>query len=614
MFEKIDMFHAGASMEKIHKNNWKNIGRSRRAGVLAPLFSLYSRQSAGIGDLNDLKLMLDWCKDASLSIFQLLPMNETGPTFCPYDAISSFAIEPMYISPAHLCGYPSDNDLKKKISDLRKKFPSGGKYVDYRIKDAKRDLLWYVFSNDKKACDSKEFKSFVSANRYWLEDFAIFKVLKAYHKGMPWYEWPDSYKWRDGAAIDDFAKKNGKYIEFEKWMQWNAVEQFKKAKKYAESIGMFICGDMPILTSKDSADVWAHPEFFKLDMLAGAPPDMYCAKGQRWSMPTYNWDSIAQDGYRYLKEKLKFAENFYDIIRIDHVVGLFRIWSIRAGEPAENEGLNGFFDPADEKVWKVHGRSILSAMLDGTSLLFTAEDLGIIPKDCPEALKEFEIPGNDVQRWVKDWAVKHDFITPANYRLYSVAMLSTHDTTNWAAWWENEAGTVDEALFVRRTAGRGIDCDNAKRKLFDPALSGRGRLRWYAGIDSEDALADAMGKRKEEIADFIDMYKNTYMEKEKLWKHFGFKGRMREKCDTEILEAAFRLTLGSRSVYCIELLNDYLCLVDAFNGDPYEVRINKPGTVSAANWSMLIPLSLDELLKSGLSTKIKSMVSSSDRI
>ncbi|MDD5428831.1 MAG: 4-alpha-glucanotransferase [Candidatus Omnitrophica bacterium] len=595
------------------KNNWKRLGKTRRAGVLAPLFSIYSEDSAGIGDLDDLKLMIDWCKDSGLSTYQLLPMNEVGPTFCPYDAVSSFALEPMYISLKSL-PEPDDKAAKSRFSALRKKFPAGGKNVNYGIKEAKRELLWQVFSGHKKGRKSAEFEKFLSENGYWINDFAVFKVLKACHMGKPWYEWADGYRDRDPEMLAVFTEEHAPYIEFEKWMQWLAFKQFKAAKDHAASKGVFICGDLPILTSKDSADVWAHREFFKLDFLAGAPPDMYCAKGQRWSMPTYDWGAIADDGYRYLREKLRYAENFYDMIRIDHVVGLFRIWSIPANSPAENEGLNGFFDPADENVWAQHAKTILSVMLEGTSILFCAEDLGMIPKDCPATLKEFEIPGNEVQRWVKDWAVTHDFLAPKDYRLFSVAMLSTHDTTNWAAWWENEAGTIDGALFDRRTANRGIDCENAKRRLFDPALSKHGRLRWLKSVVSADVLAEALGKRREEIADFIEMYQNTYLEKEKLWERFGLKGPMREKCDSSIIAAALSFTLGSRSIFCIELLNDYLYMDSAFDGDPYEIRINKPGTVNKTNWSMVIPVSLDEMLKSGLKTNIKKMVVSADRV
>jgi len=592
-------------------DTWKSIGALKRAGLLVPLFSVYSKDSVGIGDLADLKLLIDLCARTGCSIIQLLPMNEIGSTFCPYDAISSFALEPTYISLGEL---PSAKDkaIKAKIDKAKKILPAGSLYVDYAIKEAKREILWDMFLVEGGA-ESAELKKFTDTNKYWIEDFAIFKVLKNHHAGKPWYDWEDHYRDRDSRSLKSFYKEHGKEIAFQKWMQLAAFGQFSAAKQYAASKGVLVKGDLPILISRDSADVWAHPEFFKLDFSAGAPPDMYCAKGQRWGMPTYDWDAIAADRYRYPKAKLGYAENFYDILRIDHAVGFFRIWSIRQEEPAENEGLNGVFDPADQNVWEEHGRQLLSVMLESTRMLLCAEDLGMIPKACPETLKEFGIPGNDVQRWVKDWKTRHDFLPPKEYRELSVAMLSTHDTTNWAAWWENEAGTVDEALFVRKCRERGIDYEAVKERLFDAARSRHGRLRWLESVTSKEVLAYVLGKPEQELLDFIDMYENSYLEKEKLWKQLRLKGDMREKADAEIVAAALKVTLGSRSIFSIELIIDYLYTADMFKGDPYRYRVNKPGTVAKTNWSLTIPLSLEDLLKNKVCGTIKELVSSSGR-
>ena len=390
---------------------WERIGLKRRAGVLVPLFSVYSSNSLGIGDLEDLKLLIDWCNNTGNSIIQLLPLNEVGSLFCPYDAVSSFALEPAYISLRLLPG-ASQKNIKEKIKGINELFPKGKPYVDYGIKKEKMDLLWSIFSEENPYADA-EFKKFCEDNNYWLDDFALYKVLKKYLKARAWYDWQDYYKNRDSGELGAFRTIHDKEIIFEMWIQWHLYKQFKEVKEYAASKNVLIKGDLPILVSRDSADVWAHPEFFKLDFAAGAPPDMYCAKGQRWGMPTYNWEKIADDGFRYLKEKLKIAQNYYDILRIDHVVGLFRIWSIPYNEPLENQGLNGFFDPWDEVKWKEHGKNILSVILDNTDMLLCAEDLGVIPKVCPDTLKELGIPGNDVQRWVKDWKIKHDFLHPA---------------------------------------------------------------------------------------------------------------------------------------------------------------------------------------------------------
>jgi 4-alpha-glucanotransferase len=246
-------------------------------------------------------------------------------------------------------------------------------------------------------------------------------------------------------------------------------------------------------------------------------------------------------------------------------------------------------------------------------MLLCAEDLGTIPKVCPQTLKLLGIPGNDVQRWIKEWKVKHDFLPAAEYRTLSVAMLSTHDTTNWPAWWENEAGTIDEALFIRKCADRKINYASIREQLFDQSLSRHGRLRWRNDITSTDILVNILGKKKEELKDFIDLYENSFQEKEKLWKHLKLKGPMREGADAQIVEAVLKITLDSEAIFCIQLITDWLYLTEIFEGDPYQYRINTPGTISPNNWSLVMPISLEGLLKHKVCGKIKKMVAASGR-
>jgi 4-alpha-glucanotransferase len=212
-----------------------------------------------------------------------------------------------------------------------------------------------------------------------------------------------------------------------------------------------------------------------------------------------------------------------------------------------------------------------------------------------------------VQRWTKDWQTTHDFLPPEKYRLLSVAMLSTHDTTNWPAWWENEAGTVDEALFIRKCRECGIDYDCVKERLFDATRSRHGRLRWREDVGSEALYVQILGRRPEELKDFIEMYQNTYLEKERLWKRLGMAGPMREKSAPELVEKALNVTAQSESIYCIESIFDLLYLSDILKGDPYKYRINTPGTVDPKNWSLKIPVSLEDLLGHKVNKKIKEI-------
>ncbi|MDD5561922.1 MAG: 4-alpha-glucanotransferase [Candidatus Omnitrophica bacterium] len=597
----------------ISKDNWKKVGTKKRAGVLIPLFSAYSGDSFGIGDLGDLKLIVDWASLSANSIIQLLPMNEVGSLFCPYDALSSFALEPSYIC---LQDFASLKDKQFNFA------PKDSLYVDYAAKKEKLYLLWDFYLLQDLS-EEFAFEDFQKENAYWLQDFALFKVLKDSYQGKPWYEWEDKFKQRNRQALQEFWQDNIELVTFQMWLQWVIFKQFKSVQEYARSKNILLKGDLPVLVSRDSADVWAHPGFFKLDFAAGAPPDMYCAKGQRWGMPTYEWENIAKDEYRYIKEKLKYAENFYNILRIDHVVGLFRIWSIPYNDPQENQGLNGFFDPKDESCWAEHGRKILTILIKNTRMLLCAEDLGVVPKCCTDALLEFGMPGNDVQRWVKDWSVKHDFLEAGKYRALSVAMLSTHDTTNWPAWWENEAGTVDEGLFIRKCTGdRQINFENIKKKLFDPLRSQHGRLRWREDVDSVDKLVSIINEGhppkgplpKDHLLDFIDMYENTYREKEKLWVHLGIKGPMRERCDAEIMRVALKISLDAKAIFSINTIVDWLYPAGVFKDDPYQYRVNTPGTISPKNWSLRLPISLEELLKHPLNQQIRKMVVSSGRI
>jgi 4-alpha-glucanotransferase len=350
-----------------------------------------------------------------------------------------------------------------------------------------------------------------------------------------------------------------------------------------------------------------------MNLQAGAPPDPFSAKGQNWSFPTYNWERMKQDGFSWWRRRFEQLGRYFDAYRIDHILGFFRIWSIPQNEPRENYGLNGFYDPGDESKWEAHGRRILSFILQNSRLFLCAEDLGTIPPVCTKVLAELGIPGNDVQRWTKDWVTRHDFLPPQEYRLLSATMLSTHDTTNWPAWWDYEAGTIDEALFQRKCGERGIDFETVKVKLFDPARSAHGRLRWLDTIASADDLAWNAGKSKDEIRDFIELYLNSYKEKEKLWRMLGMPGPMREKSDASLVEAVTRFTASSRSIFFLNLLNDWLYLDSVWSGDPYPKRINMPGTLQPANWSLLVPLALEALLELPVCAKIREINAAAGR-
>ncbi len=587
------------------RKQWKKIGVQRRAGVITPLFSIYSKNSAGIGDFHDLKLLVDWCRQTGLTVIQLLPLNDVGFEFRPYDAQSTLALDPMYLSLGDLAG-TDQKKYKRKIEALRKAYPVNQKNVNYEIKKAKLQLLRSIFeSSDRR--ELEDFQRFAHDESGWLDDYALFKVIQEKQEYAGWEHWPEALKFRDTRALGQFREAHPADFDFQRWLQWQLFCQLRSARQHARAKGVLIMGDLPFLVSRNSADIWAHQDYFKLDLSSGAPPDPYYALGQRWGMPPYHWDRIAADGYQYLKEKLKYASNFYDLYRIDHVVGAFRLWTIRLSEPPETNGLSGIFDPQDESQWEAHGKNLLSVMIDNCDMLPCGEDLGVVPDCCFSVLREMAIPGIDVQRWSRDWKGNFDFKSPGQYRENSVATISTHDMTALLAWWKFEAGTVDEHLFGRVCRDCGVNIENVRSRLFDLADSQHGRLRWHKGIDSKDKLLEILGKPESEAWEPVGMYRGTYDEKERFWKFLGFEGAPKNDTGPEFVRRALEKASETSSIFSIQLLQDFLCLEDLRLEDLWSFRINFPGTLNPANWTLQVPYSLEQMTGLSLNEQIARM-------
>lgn len=592
---------------------WERVGSRRRAGVTVPLFSLYSGKSIGIGEAPDLKLLIDWCKKTGLSIIQLLPLNDVGFDFRPYDAQSSMALDPMYLSIEAL----ANCDLKlfaKDIKALHKQFPAGQGRVDYGIKKAKLELLARIFASPSTSLQGKKFQAFLRAQKNWLEDYAFFKVLKDEFQMSGWMDWPEEYRAKAPQTMVVFAKKNKKKILFYKWLQWQLFEQFTGIKRYAAKCGVLLMGDMPFLVSRDSADVWAHQGYFKLDLSSGAPPDLYFAQGQRWGMPPYDWDRIAAEGYACVRQKMNYASNFFDMNRVDHFVGMFRLWTIAISEPLEHAGGNGRFDPADELSWKEHGRKILDVMLESAGMLPCAEDLGVVPKCSDEILEEYKIPGSDVQRWVRHWGKDYRFKQGDLYRKNSMAMLSTHDTSAFCAWWEYEAGTVDEWFFRKKCEEAGVSFEAIREKIFDLEHSCHGRLRFKGSVESAGMFEALIGKSRDEAWHLVDAYMSAYQERDFYWQHAGMAGKPERKVSPEFMRKALESIHQTASIFSLQILQDWLSIGEFKERDSWDYRINVPGSMGPSNWSVVAPFSLEGMQKLPVNKAVRKIVVDSKRL
>jgi len=601
-------------------DKWERFGMRKRAGVAVPLFSVRSRKSIGIGEIPDIKTIVRWCELTGNSILQLLPLNDTGFDFAPYNSVSSFALDPMYLSIQTLKEV-NFAPFKKDIRELRTKFQKKKDKVDYAIKQDKIDLLWRIYKRSYLN-GLKKFDRFVEENIYWLKDYALYKVIKYIYGNDSWEDWKDEFKYRDSKIIYSFEKLNFEKLRFHYWLQWQLFEQMNSVKKYANERGVFIMGDIPFLVSRDSCDVWANKHYFDLNLLSGAPPDMYFSTGQRWGMPPYNRVEIEKDNFKYFNDKLKYAENFYDMFRIDHFVGFFRVWTIKESEPLETGGLNGKYSPMDESLWEDTGRKLLDSMVAESNLLPCAEDLGTVPECSGRVLWEYGVPGMDVQRWIKNM---NDFIPKEKFRWLSLSTVSTHDSSSLVEWWYNEAGTIDGLLFERLLKEKGFDDERimqVKNRLFDLENSYYNRLLWKPDIISKEIFIEVIGLQFEQCWDLVVLYNESFGEKDKFLKRIFEKHEQAErylpegKVTTGFIKRILEFVCSTDSIFSVQLLQEYLSLDESFlrKIEEKSFRINFPGVVNDENWTAVLPIVLDKMCTLNINTEIKEMNSIYNRI
>ena len=320
------------------------------AGVAIPVFSLRSRQSFGVGEFNDIKLLIDWAVKTGLKIVQILPINDTVATHTwtdsyPYAAISVFALHPMYL---HLPAVGALKD-KKEMKEYQKKGKALNELdqIDYEeVMELKSPFYKKIFDQNKvEFMNDPGFKKFYKENKEWLVPYAAFSRLRDKY-GTPdftqWNEYAHYNKAKIEKMIDPNKKDYDDYaVHF--FIQYHLHLQMQEVADYAREKGVVLKGDIPIGIYRNSADAWVEPELYHMDKQAGAPPDAYAISGQNWGFPTYNWEKMAENGYDWWRRRLSAMAKYFDAYRIDHILGFFRIWEI----PWDSiEGLMGRFNPA----------------------------------------------------------------------------------------------------------------------------------------------------------------------------------------------------------------------------------------------------------------------------
>lgn len=414
----------------------------RWSGILLPIFSLPS--DYGIGDLGPTAYrFVDILKNSKQRCWQILPLNPVSPKYfySPYKSLSSFAGNPLYLSPELLV----DDSLLRK--DQLPNAQESNRRVDYehvwQMKSQLLEIAYERFKKNKILCN--EFEEFCEQNSEWLDLFAIFITLSERSK-KSWREWDEDIRKRKRSALMRIERDFREDIEKIKFIQFLFFRQWFKLKNYANERGIKIIGDLPFYVSFDSLEVWKNPEIFKLNKdlrpkyVSGVPPDYFSPKGQLWGDPVYNWNELSKTDFNWWIERIKYTTKIFDILRLDHFRGFVAYWEI-PGE--ENSAVNGKW----VKVPAYEFFDTLLKQLPESNLI--AEDLGTITEDVVEVRRHYNLPGMKVLQFAFDEKFPDNPHLPHLYDKQSVSYTGTHDNNTILGWFLEEAGALEKMRIAK---------------------------------------------------------------------------------------------------------------------------------------------------------------------
>ena len=409
----------------------------RSSGILMHPTSLPSR--GGIGDLGPAAYeFVNWLAAAQQTLWQILPFGPVGYGNSPYSCTSAFAGNVLMISLERLVerGYLDP----ARLSDL----PDGEAQVDFdTVRVLKLPLLREAarnFLHGARGAARARFDAFCSDNQWWLPDYTLFSVLREHFGDHPWTSWPEEIARRAPEALLQLRADLKDQLSLECFLQFAFFEQWKALRAYAAARGIRIIGDVAIFVSYDSVDVWTHPEIFRLrddlspEFVAGVPPDAFSETGQRWGNPLYNWDALKSRGYDWWVQRMRWAVETCDIVRLDHFRGYEACWEIPADEPT---AINGHWTPGpNDDLFKVLRNEL-------GKLPFIAEDLGYITPEVRALRKKLDIPGMKVMQFGFGNRGAHIYL-PHMFTVDSVVYTGTHDNNTTVGWWESDASETEK--------------------------------------------------------------------------------------------------------------------------------------------------------------------------
>ncbi len=414
----------------------------RSSGVLCHISSLPSR--FGIGDLGpEAYRFVDFLSRSGFSWWQILPINPTDPALAnsPYSSCSAFAANHLFISPELLVeeGFLDKQELAGLEMEVG---PS-----DYeKAQQVRAALLFKSYQRyQKRVIKLRDFENFCVHEAYWLDDYALFVVLKGFFHNASWNEWPLDIRDRNPEALKDFSAANANAIEKERFTQYLFYRQWRSLQEYCSRKGIGLIGDIPIYVTYDSVDVWVHPEIFKLDQqknpitVAGVPPDYFSANGQRWGNPVYNWEKLKETDFNWWVDRIYRNLALFDAARIDHFRGFVQCWEIPSEEKTAIKG-----------AWRdVPGKDLFQTLKQHfRELPIIAEDLGIITKEVDELKDSLGFPGMRVLLFAFIPEYKKSRDLPENYTPLSVAYTGTHDNNTVVGWFAADMTLAEKKVLT----------------------------------------------------------------------------------------------------------------------------------------------------------------------
>ena len=414
----------------------------RSSGILLHPTSLPG--SYGIGDIGSrAHRWIEFLSAAGCGLWQVLPIGPTGYGDSPYQCFSSFAGNPLLISPDALLKddllHPDDLYDHPCFPEHRVEF---GEVIPWKAGVLDRSFIRYQHTQSPPL--NAEMEEFQVKHSAWLDDFALFMALKEAHGGAPWHTWEKPLRERQPEAVSKARKQHAIAIQRQVYRQFLFYRQWAKLKSFAHEKNIQIIGDIPIFVAHDSADVWANPHLFHLDatgmptFVAGVPPDYFAPTGQLWGNPLYRWDVHADTAYTWWLDRIKATLNLVDIIRIDHFRGFAGYWEV-PGKAKTAE--IGRWVPGPGKDFF---RSIRQSLGD---LPIIAEDLGVITPDVIELRDSFDLPGMRIFQFAFDSDPDDPFL-PHNYPVNCVVYTGTHDNDTVRGWYDR-VPEKDKAFYRR---------------------------------------------------------------------------------------------------------------------------------------------------------------------